>query len=194
MTTVWTEWGALTRFLESARLAFARERNLWHALELADREAVTITSSTGVKRYEVSLRQHVAAVDDEVTLHASVLIHSYALAEAAACQHLGLDSREAGGIEGWGKQLLDANGRDWTDVHDGRAGAVEVAVVRNAFAHGTRSIDARGSQRLADASAPPRVAGELVSLAYEELCLYRDRLRSLLRYGGVAAREPAAPI
>ena len=26
---VWTEWGRLTRFLESAGVAFAREYNLW---------------------------------------------------------------------------------------------------------------------------------------------------------------------
>jgi hypothetical protein len=32
---VWTEWGRLTRFLESAQPAFVRERNLWRSLELA---------------------------------------------------------------------------------------------------------------------------------------------------------------
>lgn len=185
MSTVWDEWGALTRFLESARLAFARERNLWRSLELADRQAATITSPTRDQgRYEVSLSQHVAAVEDEVTLYASVLIHSYALVEATACDKLGIDSRSAGGIEGWGKQLLDANGRDWSDVHDGRAGAVEVAVVRNAFAHGTRSISTNDSQRLISASSPARQAGDPVSLSYEELSRFRARLRSLLRYGG----------
>lgn len=191
MSTVWTEWGALTRFLESARVAFARERNLWNSLELADPEAVQITTTTGARRYEVGLTNHLAAVDDEVTLYASVLIHTYALAEAAACRELGIDSRSAGGIENWGKRLLDANNRDWSGVFEGEAGAVEVAVVRNAFAHGTRLIDAPSEGRLAAAGASPRAAGDAVSLTYEELRHYRDRLRSLLRTGGVDLMAPA---
>ncbi|GAA5017988.1 hypothetical protein GCM10023258_04520 [Terrabacter aeriphilus] len=185
MSTVWTEWGALTRFLESARVAFARERNLWHSLELADPQIVQITTTTGVRRYQVALASHLAAVDDEVTLYASVLIHTYALTEAAATSKLGIDSRAAGGIETWGKLLLDANGRDWTGVFEGEGGAVEVAVVRNAFAHGTRVIDSAAEARLVAAGASPRTAGDAVSLTYEELRVYRDRLRSLLRTGGV---------
>lgn len=190
MSTVWTEWGALTRFLESARVAFARERNLWHSLELADPEAVQITTTTGARRYEVTLANHVAAVEDEVILHASVLIHTYALAEAAACSKLGIDSRSAGGIETWGRRLLAQNNRDWTGVFDEEAGAVEVAVVRNAFAHGTRMIDASDETRLAAVGAPPRRAGDAVGLPYEELRVYRDRLRSLLRTGGVDLTAP----
>jgi hypothetical protein len=168
MTTVWSEWGALTRFLESARLAYARERNLWNSLELADREAVVIVSTSGARRYEVSLSRHLSAVDDEVTLHASVLIHYYALAEAAACAHLNIESRSAGGIEAWGRQLLTANSRSWTDVLDGEAGAVELAVVRNAFADGTRTISDSDAARLVTAAASPRSAGDSVSLTYDE--------------------------
>lgn len=190
MSTVWTEWGALTRFLESARLAFARERNLWSSLELADPDAVKITSATGLRRYEVALKNHLSAVEDEVTLYASVLIHTYALAESAACRNLGIDSRTAGGIEAWGGSLLGAHGRDWSGVFDGEAGAVEVAVVRNAFAHGTRLIDDSSEQRLAAAGAPPRTSGDAVTLEYEELRQYRDRLRSLLRVGGVDLMSP----
>lgn len=185
MSTVWTEWGALTRFLESARVAFARERNLWTSLELADPEAVKITTTTGQRRFEVALKNHITAVEDEVTLYASVLIHTYALAESAACRRLGIDSRTAGGIETWGGRLLNANSRDWSSVFEGESGAVEVAVVRNAFAHGTRLIDNAAEGRLAAAGAPPRASGDAVSLAYEELRQYRDRLRSLLRVGGV---------
>jgi hypothetical protein len=186
MATVWSEWGALTRFLESARLAYARERNLWNSLELADRESVVIVSTSGARRYEVSLDKHLSAVDDEVTLHASVLIHYYALAEAAACAHLNLDSRSAGGIEAWGRQLLEANNRSWADVLDGVAGAVELAVVKNAYSHGTRKISDRDASRLAGVVALPRSAGDSVSLTYDELRRYADRLRSLLRVGGVA--------
>lgn len=38
MSSLWDTWAELTRFLESARLAFARERALWESLELANRE------------------------------------------------------------------------------------------------------------------------------------------------------------
>jgi hypothetical protein len=132
----------------------------------------------------VKLQQHLDAVDDEVTLHASVLIHSYALAEATGCALLGIDSRNAGGIEKWGHQLLVANDRDWTDVVDGRPGAVEVAVVRNAFAHGGRTITINDSERLHRAGSPPRNPGDPVSLSYEELIRFRRRLRGIMRFGG----------
>ncbi|GCD88076.1 hypothetical protein [Nocardioides sp. LS1] len=182
--TVWDEWGALTRFLESARIAFARERNLWHALELADREAVTINAPASEHgRYAVSLGQHIAAVDDEVTLHASVLIHSYALTESTICGLLGVSPRRTNGIEDWATRALEANGRSWDSVQAGLPGAVEVAVVRNAFAHGTRTVDAQGAKRL-QAVGTQVSAGQAVTLTYEELREYRIRLRGILRYGG----------
>jgi hypothetical protein len=37
------EWGRLTRFLESSRLAFARERNLWASLGIDEPEQVRIS-------------------------------------------------------------------------------------------------------------------------------------------------------
>ena len=91
-----------------------------------------------------------------------------------------------------GKLLLSSSSRDWTGVFDGEAGAVEVAVVRNAFTHGTRTIDDGAEARLAVAGASPRTAGDAVNLTYEELRVYRDRLRSLLRTGGVDLMAPAA--
>jgi hypothetical protein len=186
MTTVWDEWGALTRFLESARLAFARERRLWHSLELKDRETVSITSPSGESgTYKVTLDQHIAAVDDEEVLFAAVLIHSYALTEAAVCDRLGLDSRSAGGIEKWAADLLAANGRSWADVFDGEAGAVEVAVIRNAFAHGSRLVDSAGEARLRKVGSTLYSAGDRVALSYDQVCKLRVRLRSILRYGGI---------
>src|SRR6476620_2235167 len=119
---VWTEWGRLTRFLESARLAFVRERNLWTSLELARLDEVRLSADTGRSLYKVPLAQHLAAVEDEDTLFASVLIHSYALAESAAAARLDIDSRDCGGIEDWGTRLLVANGRTWDSIDGGVAG------------------------------------------------------------------------
>jgi hypothetical protein len=179
------EWGRITRFLESARLAFARERNLWAALELHAPADVRISTPAHQGRYKVKLEKHLAAVSDEETLYASVLLHSYALAEAAASDKLGREVRTLGGIEDWGSRLLAGNGADWADVKAGKAGAVELAVVRNAFAHGSRSIGANAEQRLRAVGVTNRNAGSAVSLTYSDVREFRSRLLSLLRFGGI---------
>jgi hypothetical protein len=179
------EWGRLTRFLESARLAFARERSLWASLGIDEPEQVRISAPAGHGRYSVGLHQHIDAVDDAETLHGSVLVHSYALAESAVADRLAMDSRLLGGIEDWGARLLNANGRDWSDVKGGLAGAVEVAVARNAFAHGSRTLDVAARTRLLAAGAQTRPAGSHVTLAYTDLREFRARLLSLLNVGGV---------
>jgi hypothetical protein len=146
MASVHDEWDRLTRFLESARFAFVRERAYWDGV--VDPAQVRVESTAHQASYRVSLAEHLAAVDDAEMLHASVLIHSYALAESAAAARLAADARTFAGIEDWGARLLEAAGRDWSDVKGGLAGAAEVAVVRNAFAHGARAIDAKAHARL----------------------------------------------
>ena len=179
------EWGRLTRFLESARLAFARERNLWVSLGID--EQVRISASEG--RYNVALHKHIDAVDDGEMLHGSVLVHSYALAESAAADRLAMDLRSLGGIEDWGARLLSTNDRDWSEVEGGLAGAVEVAVVRNAFAHGSRTIDPSARARLLAAGARTRPVGSVVTLPYSELKESRARLLSLLNVAGSSGSE-----
>jgi hypothetical protein len=177
------EWGRLTRFLESARLAFVRERSLWESLGIDDPEQVQISAPQG--HYNVALPQHIDAVNDAETLHGSVLVHSYAVAESAAADRLAMQSRSLGGIEDWGARLLSANGRDWSDVKGGLAGAVEVAVARSAFAHGSRTIDAVARKRLLAAGARTRPVGSAVTLPYTELREFRGRLLSLLNVSGI---------
>ncbi|MEO5663519.1 MAG: hypothetical protein ABIR39_09555 [Nocardioides sp.] len=185
MSDVWDSWAELTRFLESARLAFARERNLWQSLELADPDQASIRVRSGGGWYKARLDQHVDAVNDEITLYASVLIHSYALMESAAAEALSMN-RVKGGVSGWGRLLLNKTSSSWDDVRDGEAGAVEVAVVRHAFAHGTREIDSDAVKQLADVGAPAREVGDAVTLTYSELLAYRGRMASLLNTSGLA--------
>src|SRR5690348_674845 len=118
MSSHWDAWAELTRFLESARLAFARERALWQSLELANRDQAKIKVKVGNGWYKTRLDQHVEAVLNEEMLYASVLIHTYALAESATLDALGL-SRAPGGIETWGAQLLEKAGADWANVQGG---------------------------------------------------------------------------
>jgi len=192
-SALWAEWGRITRFLESARLALAREEALWASLEFRHREEIGLVAKTGGGTYKVRLGQHLEAVGDEQTLHASMLVHSYAIAEAAAARKLGVESRALRGIEDWGGRLLRANGRGWESVTGGCAGAVEVAVLRNAFAHGTRTIDEFGERRLAKAGAPVRLAGSPVTLSYAELWTSRGRLRSLLQVSAVETQTVSCP-
>lgn len=56
---VWDEWGRITRFLEGARLAFARESDLWTSLQIKD--PVKLSVSTGQGTYEVKVGDHLEA-------------------------------------------------------------------------------------------------------------------------------------
>jgi hypothetical protein len=115
-----------------------RESSLWTSLELRSADQVKLSAATPHGTYKVALQEHLEAVCDEEMLLASVLIHSYALAETAAAERLNGDARDFGGIEDWGTRLLATTGSTWGGVKQGVAGAVEVAVVRNAYAHGGR--------------------------------------------------------
>lgn len=185
MQSLYAEWKRQTRFLESARMAFARERNLCASLGIHAPEQVLLAPPKDHPRYKATLQEHIDAIDDAETLHASVLLHSYALAENAAVNRLELNPRKLGGIEEWGFGLLSASGCDWSKVSGGLAGAVEIAVTRNAFAHGSRTLDAEARARLIDAGATPRPVGARVSLTYAELRKFRARLLSLLNAGGI---------
>lgn len=177
----WNDWGRLTRFLESARIAFAREHTLWDSLDLAEPGTAKIQNTEGMRKYTVTLAEHRDAVSDTWILHASVLVYFYALAEAAAADKLGCE-QVSGGIEDWSKLLLAQANSDWSKVSGGKAGLVEVAVVRNIIAHGGRQYTASNVNRLRDAGVSPVPGvGEIVKLDYETLLDYRSRLKSLLR-------------
>ncbi len=179
---VWDEWDRLTRFLESTRLAYDREIQSLSSLR---GNSLTVRSTGS---YEVPLDHHLAAVKDEGILFASVLIHSYALAESAAADRLGKSLRQLEGIEEWGGELLASSGSSWKAVDGGEAGAVEIAVVRNALAHGTHVLDPQAIKRLTRAGARGRTVGDSVSLHYRSLLQHRKRLRSLLSAGGIHRR------
>jgi hypothetical protein len=172
------------RFLESARLAFARELNVWASLGIDNPKRVKIAAPEG--HYKVPVHQHIDALSDLEPLYATVLVHSYAVVESAAAERLATP-RKLGKIEEWGARILALNDRDWNHVEGRLAGAVEVAVIRNAFAHGSRSIDLQAQARLREAGAPARPVG--MTLTHVEVRAFRDRLKSLLNQSGF--RRPA---
>jgi len=127
----------------------------------------------------------VRSLEDEATLVAATLVLSYALAESAALDKLGLESRRVSGIEDWGARLLEAAAKTWSDVEGGLAGIAEVGVMRNLVSHGANEVDAKSHARLAKAGSTSHALGSEVVLDYDRVTLYRARLRSLLVAGGL---------
>ena len=191
---LWAEWKRITRFLNSTQIALARERLLWESLELKGASETRLHLSSARGEYTVGLDEHLAALAHLDSLYSAVLIQSYAVAEAASCDRLGLDQRSAGGIEEWGQALLASNRRSWSHVHGGRAGIVEVAVARNAYAHATHLVDERAAKRLADAGSSRWSVGDVVELTSDDVAELRARIRSLLRYGGFHNPHGAVPV
>ena len=182
----WNEWGRLTRFMESARISFQREARLWQSLELQKPGEIKVHVNDDKSYYAVTLEQHCQAVTDDWLLFGLVLVASYALAEAAAAEKLGLRTMtDVGGVESWGQQLLNGAGSKWSDVKDGKGGAVEVAVVRNVIAHGDRVYSRASVNRLAAAEVAGVKEGDPVVLTHGVLKDHRARLKSLLRAGGI---------
>lgn len=182
----WNEWGRLTRFMESARISFHREARLWQSLELQKPDEIKVHVNDEKSYYAVTLEQHCQAVNDDWLLFGLVLVASYALAEAAAAEKLGVaNMADVGGVEAWGKSLLDRAGSKWSDVKDGKKGAVEVAVVRNAIAHGDRTYSQSAVNRLTIAGVASVKVGDPIVLTHPVLKDYRARLKSLLRAGTV---------
>lgn len=187
MPGIWDRWGALTRSMMSTRVAIARERAFWEQLDFTNRSTLKIKATVGETRYPIRLVDHVSALDDEGTLMAATLVLSYALAESAALERLGLESRSVAGIEDWGGRLLRASEKTWSDVPDGRAGAVEVGVVRNLVVHGQGVVDQKNFARLESAGSKAFALGDTLELSYDRVVTYRARLRNLLTVGGLGS-------
>lgn len=186
LTNIWERWGALTRSLISTRIAMDRERSFWENLNFTNKSQLKLKATPrGSNRVTVRLVDHVTALEDEGTVLAATLVLSYALAESAALDQLGLDARQVSGIEDWGTRLLRAAGKGWSEVADDLAGAVEVGVVRNLVAHGQSTVDAKSHTRLLKAGCVDYEVGDSIQLGYEELGAFRNRLKSLLTVGGV---------
>ncbi|WP_248148965.1 hypothetical protein [Microbacterium aoyamense] len=183
MSDIWVRWGALTKSLISTRIAVERERALWDDLEVTEKAELRLR--TPVREAGLTVVDHVEALDDESTVLTATFVLSYALAEAAALNRLGIDFRAGLGVEEWGTRLLLDAGRTWSDVPEGLSGAVEVAVVRNLILHGQTEFDVQSCVRLATAGNISHAVGDPVVLDYAQVELYRGRLLDLLTVGGL---------
>ena len=172
--------------MESARISFQRESRLWQSLELQNPDEIRVHVNDDKSYYAVTLEQHCQAVNDDWLLFGLVLVASYALAESAASEKLGLSNiTDVGGVENWGQRLLDGAGSTWSDVKDGKKGAVEVAVIRNVIAHGERNYSQTAVNRLTASGITTIRVGDPVLLTHAALKDHRARLKSLLRAGNI---------
>jgi hypothetical protein len=193
---IWDEWKRITRFLESSRIAFDREALLWASLEVKDKKSLSLVTRDGPSTYSVELAEHLKALATHDVLFSLVLGSTYALAESYGRLKLGLadDDDLSGGIESWGKKLLDATGHDWTKILGGLAGIVEVSAVRNAYAHGARRVNQKMLNRFtAHGHTAPWALGDEIQLNYELVEMYRARIKSFMRFGSNKKRSLLPP-
>lgn len=114
------------------------------------------------------------------------LLYSFAIAEAAVAKKLGVETDVLGQIESWGQSLLSLASHDWSNVTGGKAGVVEVAIYRNALAHGAVVFEPRHINRLANVPhVPAWKVGDPIVMDYELLKTCRSRLKSLMRFGEI---------
>jgi hypothetical protein len=150
---MWSEWGRLTRFFESARIGLLRERRIWESVEVGQPSAAKLTTRDGPRTYSVTVSQHLAALQDEHSLCSAVLVYSYALAEMAARETLGIpETHKLNGIETWGRRLLKKTSSSWPAVLDGMADGGEASTTSAALAPVS---PARGVQSNEEADCTP---------------------------------------
>lgn len=189
VAAVWYSYGGLTRFLESTRLALAREEALWLGVEFDAPDAIVLTSE-GIAGppsvYRVAIADHLSALADGEVFAGLVLLKTAALAEALARLLLSVPRLE-GGLEVWAPACLQAAGHSPGKVHAGMAGLVETYVHRNAVAHGTTTWSQPMVDRLLKAGGTPPAAGSSVVVA-PNLAEFRSRLRSFMRLTGLTVK------
>jgi len=192
IANIWDAWKQITRFLESARIAFGREEVLWASLEVQEKDRLSLVSAKGPSTYSILLSDHLSTLRDDRVLLSLVVGASYGLLEAYGRLKVGVgdDDGLSGGIESWGKRLLETTGHEWGDVLDGLAGILEVSMVRNANAHGLRKVSQSMANRFASSGLPcPWSVGDDIQLTYESVDKYRARMKSLMRIASQRKRD-----
>lgn len=206
---MWEEWRRLTRLQWSGSIAFDAEIDRARTLpgSAAERQ-VERTEAGGT--YRTSIENHLVTLSDRGLFHALLFLRSHALLESHAklirfmidtgdwspisqLPSEGLldtieENRLIGGIAVWSNDLVERTGQSWDLVYGGASGLVEVALIRNAIAHGQRRCGPKLRKRFAEAAiACPFAEGDELNLSFERLHEYRGRIRSFCRVIGDGA-------
>lgn len=182
VANIWREYGALTRFLESTRIALAHEAERVHA-EAKSGPIQSVGIGGDPSKYEVRRSQHLEVVRDEEMLARLVLVQTTALCESLARLCVAKAGGLEGGVEAWGSRCLEANGQAWGSVEGGQSQVVLAFVYRNAIAHGSNELTAKEIRRLETAGNSQFGAGSTIEVA-PGLELMRASIRSFMRLTG----------
>jgi len=201
---MWREWKKLTRLQWSGRIAFNTEVGRWSNTFIKDHDKLTISTSEAGGKYELPLDGHLETLRDETAFCGLILARSYSLLEnhsklikyvaqnelwsVVGCeiseeQQDLVDAIElGGGIEVWSAHIMDLVKQDWEQVYGGKAGLVEISIVRNSLLHGYLCA----SPYLLDKARKrgcvlPFGVGEQISIDFATLHEYRGRIRSFCR-------------
>jgi hypothetical protein len=184
---IWTEWGELTRLIQSSRIAFDREVNY-------RRNSKEEVQSVGEKfKYEIQIKDHIKTLETEHLICLAFLTLALSICERFVRGKLGLgpEVELSGGIEAWGGKVLRLAARvpqdqpisdEWSKVDGGLAGCIEVQEARNSNLHQGNRISQRSINRFVDhGHVSPWKLNDEFSLDFDLLETYRGRLKSLMR-------------
>ncbi|MGA4238568.1 hypothetical protein ACI2TX_17380 [Ralstonia nicotianae] len=203
--SVWEEWRKLTEFFALSDHVYASQANAWNCLPLADSHGAQLRIGSGDFKFESTGDRYATVLGDRHMLSTVVLIHSYGLLQVAMFEayeelskiaHANTPLRSSfiadnklietlmsdGGIETWGDRILNDLGRSWNDVEGGKAGIVEAATIRNAVAHGQRTVSQKMENRVMRVGGTlPWKVGNTIRLDIACTKEYRHRFRSFMR-------------
>ncbi|MFQ2287400.1 hypothetical protein [Aeromonas dhakensis] len=210
---VWTSWKELTQFLALSDHVLISQHEQWRQLPIPNKPTIKILRQDGPYKFETDGETYEKILADRHVLASVVLLNSYALVESAVRQIYELlisdlsvntplltqiraaqtsitDTVKNGGIEAWGTRILTDLGRDWSYVETGKTGLVEVAIVRNAIAHGEANVNQSMVNRVnAVGGNLPWNIGSPIRLDIARVKEYRHRLRSFARVVEHGAEE-----
>lgn len=201
---VWDEWRDLTRLQWSGRIAFEAEQTRWRNEGRMESGDISVSIEDCGGSYETSLENHMKTIENTSLFCSLIFLRSYALMESHAKLTMfivdngrwDLLAREpseleketigtihlAGGIEQWANALVAKCGQDWADVYGGKAGLVEMSVIRNAMMHGYCHVSAHLLEKAARRGCGlPYEVGDPVRVDFCRLHEYRGRIRSFCR-------------
>ena len=147
---IFEEWKRLTRWWNCMLTAAARERSYWIGAGIKEPKSTElILSHRSNSKFRISVDNYTAVLNDPSMTASLALLMSWGLLEQRGRRALRLnDSDQLPQIEDWGRRVLAGRDATWSQVFGGRKGLVEVAVIRNAVAHGNHRITQRMLNRV----------------------------------------------
>ena len=207
---IWNNWSSVTRFLNIACMAFESEHTRWNnSYTIKDPSKVILERVQLGKTFKIDLPIYLDFLQNQHLLCALILQYSHGLVEQhtkdvltelhnrgkLSLLHLDPTGKNNNiselienftstnrGIEIWGAKILQCTNRKWSDIKEGMKGLVEVAIIRNAIAHGKPTITTRMVNRASKCNLQLLWGlGDEVTLNIQILEEYRSRLRSSSR-------------